>query len=130
MPVRLGSRWRARSASWRIVRSRGVSAGLTKKAKVILLDAAPAVLGAFGDKLSNAARQQLESIGVDVELNAKVVGVDNTGVDIIDADGNERRIRCRKVWAAGVSASPLGKQLAEQSGAEIDRAGRVKGTLI
>jgi NADH dehydrogenase len=99
----------------------------TKKAKIILLDAAPAVLGAFGDKLSNAARQQLESMGVDVELNAKVVGVDNTGVDIIDADGNERRIRCRcKVWAAGVSASPLGKQLAEQSGAEIDRAGRVK----
>ena len=35
----------------------------TKKAKVILLDAAPAVLGAFGDKLSNAARQQLESMG-------------------------------------------------------------------
>ena len=82
---------------------------MTKKAKVILLDAAPAVLGVHGDKLSNAARQQLESIGVDVELNAKVVGVDNTGVDIIDADGNERRIRCRcKVWAAGVSASPLG----------------------
>jgi NADH dehydrogenase len=66
-------------------------------------------------------------MGVDVELNAKVVGVDNTGVDIVDADGNERRIRCRcKVWAAGVSASPLGKQLAEQSGAEVDRAGRVK----
>ena len=99
----------------------------TKDAKVILLDAAPAVLGAFGDKLSNAAREQLETIGVDVELNAKVVGVDNTGVDIVDADGNERRIRCRcKVWAAGVSASPLGKQLAEQSDAEIDRAGRVK----
>jgi len=99
----------------------------TRQAKVILLDAAPAVLGAFGDKLSNAARKQLESMGVDVELNAKVVGVDNTGVDIVDADGQERRIRCRcKVWAAGVSASPLGKQLAEQSGAEIDRAGRVK----
>jgi NADH:ubiquinone reductase (H+-translocating) len=99
----------------------------TRKAKVILLDAAPAVLPMFGDKLSNAARKQLESMGVDVELNAKVVGVDNTGVDIVDADGQERRIRSRcKVWAAGVSASPLGKQLAEQSGAEIDRAGRVK----
>ena len=64
---------------------------------------------------------------MDVELNAKVVGVDNTGVDIVDADGNEQRIRSRcKVWAAGVSASPLGKQLAEQSGGEVDRAGRVK----
>jgi NADH dehydrogenase len=99
----------------------------TTKAKIILLDAAPAVLGAFGDKLSTAAREQLENIGVDVELNAKVVGVDNTGVDIIDADGNERRIRSRcKVWAAGVSASALGRQLAEQSGSEVDRAGRVK----
>jgi NADH:ubiquinone reductase (H+-translocating) len=99
----------------------------TTKAKVILLDAAPAVLGAFGDKLSTAARKQLENMGVDVELNAKVVGVDNTGVDIIDSDGKERRIRSRcKVWAAGVSASPLGKQLAEQSGGEVDRAGRVK----
>jgi len=99
----------------------------TTKAKIILLDAAPAVLGMFGDKLSGAARKQLEDIGVDVELNAKVVGVDNTGVDIIDADGNERRIRSRcKVWAAGVSASPLGRQLAEQSGGEVDRAGRVQ----
>ena len=99
----------------------------TTKAKIILLDAAPAVLGMFGDKLSGAARKQLEAIGVDVELNAKVVSVDNTGVDIVDADGNQRRIRSRcKVWAAGVSASPLGKQLAEQSGGEIDRAGRVK----
>jgi NADH dehydrogenase len=99
----------------------------TTKAKIILLDAAPAVLPMFGDKLSNAAKKQLESIGVDVELNAKVVGVDNTGVDIIDAEGNERRIGSRcKVWAAGVSASPLGKQLAEQSGGEVDRAGRVK----
>ena len=99
----------------------------TTKAKIILLDAAPAVLGMFGDKLSGAARKQLEDIGVDVELNAKVVGVDNTGVDIVDADGNQRRIRSRcKVWAAGVSASPLGKQLAEQSGGEVDRAGRVK----
>jgi NADH:ubiquinone reductase (H+-translocating) len=30
------------------------------------------------------------------------------------------------VWSAGVSASPLGRQIAEQSPAEVDRAGRVK----
>ena len=91
------------------------------------MDAAPAVLGAFGDKLSTAAKKQLEGIGVDVELNMKVVNVDNTGVDVIEPDGTERRIRSRtKIWAAGVSASPLGRQLAEQSGGEVDRAGRVK----
>ena len=55
-----------------------------------------------------------------------MVGVDNTGVDVIDPDGTQRRIPSRcKVWAAGVSASPLGQQLAEQSDAEVDRAGRV-----
>src|SRR5215210_5517897 len=97
------------------------------KAKVILLDAAPAVLGAFGEQLSAAATEQLRKIGVDIQLNVKVVGVDNTGVDVIDPDGTQRRIPSRcKVWAAGVSASPLGKQLAEQSGTEVDRAGRVK----
>ena len=85
------------------------------------------MLGAFGEKLSNAAREQLARIGVEVQLNVKVVGVDNTGVDVIDPDGTERRIKSRcKVWAAGVSASPIGAQLAEQSGAEVDRAGRVK----
>ena len=99
----------------------------TRTTRVILLDAAPAVLGAFGDKLSTAAKVQLEKIGVEVQLNVKVVGVDNTGVDVIDPDGTERRIESRcKVWAAGVAASPLGKQLAEQSEAEVDRAGRVK----
>jgi NADH:ubiquinone reductase (H+-translocating) len=99
----------------------------TAGTKVILLDAAPAVLAAFGEKLSKAAGEQLAKIGVDVQLNVKVVGVDNTGVDVIDPDGTERRIRSRcKVWAAGVSASPLGQQLADQSGAEIDRAGRVQ----
>ena len=94
---------------------------------MILLDAAPAVLGHFGDKLSTVARDQLLKIGVDVQLNVKVVQVDATGVEVIDAEGTHRRIRSRtKVWAAGVSASPLGKLLADQSGAEIDRAGRVK----
>ncbi|HSU75288.1 MAG TPA: FAD-dependent oxidoreductase, partial [Terrabacter sp.] len=31
-----------------------------------------------------------------------------------------------KVWAAGVSASPLGRQLADQTGAQLDRAGRIE----
>jgi NADH dehydrogenase len=43
-----------------------------------------------------------------------------------DSDGHRRRIEAvTKVWAAGVQASELGAQLAEQSGAEIDRSGRV-----
>jgi len=53
--------------------------------------------------------------------------VDSSGVDVLDPDGSPRRIAARaKVWAAGVAASPLGRTLAEQTGAELDRAGRVK----
>jgi NADH dehydrogenase len=97
------------------------------KARIILVDAAPAVLGQFGDRLSQKARRQLAKLGVDVELNVKVVGVDATGVEVVDQDGGSRRIASQtKVWAAGVSASPLGAVLAEQTGAELDRTGRVK----
>jgi len=97
------------------------------RARILLLDAAPAVLGSFGERLSLKAQHQLEHIGVDVELNVKVVNVDASGVDVIDPDGRQRRIPSQcKVWAAGVSASPLGAELAGQTGAELDRAGRVK----
>jgi NADH dehydrogenase len=95
--------------------------------RVVLLDAAGAVLGTFGDHLSTHAQHTLEGMGVEVQLNAKVVGVDALGIDVEDPDGSRRRIAARtKIWAAGVSASPLGRQLAEQAGAEVDRSGRVK----
>ena len=95
-------------------------------ARVILLDAAPAVLGNFGEKLSEKAFHQLRRIKVDVQLNAKVVDLDGTGIEVQDADGSHRRIPSMcKIWAAGVAGSPLGKQLADQTGAELDRAGRI-----
>jgi NADH dehydrogenase len=96
------------------------------RARVILLDAAPQVLPAFGDRLGAKAAKRLAELGVEVQLAAKVTGVDATGIDVVDADGTQRRIESvTKVWAAGVQASELGAQLAEQSGAGIDRAGRV-----
>jgi NADH dehydrogenase len=94
--------------------------------RVVLLDAAGAVLGTFGDRLSTHALHELEGMGVEVQLNAKVVDVDAHGIEVEDPDGSRRRIEARtKIWAAGVAASPLGRQLAEQSGAELDRSGRV-----
>ncbi|MBL7499927.1 NAD(P)/FAD-dependent oxidoreductase [Frankia sp. CNm7] len=97
------------------------------KARIVLLDAAPAVLPAFGDKLGDYAVDRLRRLGVEVELGAKVTDVDATGIEVENTDGTHRRIEsvC-KVWAAGVQASPLGRQLALQSGAGLDRAGRVE----
>jgi len=97
------------------------------EARVILLDAAPAVLPPMGEKLGKKARARLEKMGVEVQLGAMVTDVDRNGITVKDSDGTIRRIESAcKVWSAGVSASPLGKDLAEQSGVELDRAGRVK----
>ena len=98
-----------------------------RQARVILVDGESSVLGSFGDRLGAKALARLEEIGVEVQLGAKVVGVDGTGIEVEDAHRRRRRIEsvC-KVWAAGVSASPLGATLAEQSGAGLDRAGRIE----
>jgi NADH:ubiquinone reductase (H+-translocating) len=95
--------------------------------RVILLDAAPAVLPPMGEKLGLKAKQRLEKMGVEVQLNAMVSAVDYKGLAVKEKDGTQRRIECAvKVWAAGVQASSLGKMIAEQSdGTETDRAGRV-----
>ena len=97
------------------------------RARVILLDAAPAVLPPFGEKLGQRAAARLEKMGVEIQLDAMVTDVDRDGLTVKDFDGTIRRIESAcKVWSAGVSASGLGRDLAEQSAAELDRSGRVK----
>ena len=96
------------------------------EAKVILLDAAPAVLPPMGEKLGRKAKERLEKMGVEIQLNAMVTDVDRNGITVKDSDGTIRRIESAcKVWSAGVQASPLGRDLAAQSDTEVDRAGRV-----
>ena len=98
----------------------------TREARVILLDAAPQVLPPFGAKLGARAAKDLERLGVEVMLGAMVTDVDERGLEYQLKDGSKHRIEAvTKVWAAGVQASPLGRLLAEQSGAKLDRAGRI-----
>lgn len=98
-----------------------------KRARIILLDFAPQVLGSFGEKLGDRAQRRLRKMGVEVKLGAKVVDVDSTGLEVEHQDGRRERIEsvC-KVWAAGVAASPLGQVLADQTGAGLDRSGRIE----
>jgi NADH:ubiquinone reductase (H+-translocating) len=92
--------------------------------RVILLDTVPFVLGAFPPSLRERAKSDLGRLGVEVELESPVVGVDPDGVTIGGDD--PRRIVAKTVlWAAGVMASPLGALLAERSGAAVDRVGRL-----
>ncbi len=89
----------------------------TRDAHVILFEGSDRVLGTFASDLSDSARQQLESLGVDVRLNSFVTDIEAGRVmvagDWIDCDV--------VLWATGVAASLLGKAL----GVDIDKAGRV-----
>jgi len=96
------------------------------KARVILIDGAKQVLPPFGEKLGRKTQQSLERRGVEVLLGAIVTNVDAEGLELRHADGTTQRIACScKVWAAGVQGNELGESLARQSGAELDRSGRV-----
>jgi len=98
-----------------------------RNSRIILVDAAPTVLPSFGERLGGAAKRRLEEMGVDVRPGTMVTDVDAAGITVREADGSSTRIEAlTKVWAAGVQASSLGQQLALQTGAELDRAGRIK----
>ncbi|MDT7580560.1 MAG: hypothetical protein QOK35_1824, partial [Pseudonocardiales bacterium] len=99
----------------------------TRDARVILLDAGPVVLPAFGKRLGRKAVKRLTRLGIEVKTSMPVVDVDNLGITVRHPDGGEERIEAvTKMWAAGVAASPLGALVARQTGAEVDRAGRVR----
>jgi NADH dehydrogenase len=89
-----------------------------ERARIVLLDMAPRVLGPFSEDLSQAAKERLENLGVEVRLGH--------GVDQIDADGvvvaGERIPSKTVIWTAGVAPSPAGKWL----NVATDRAGRVR----
>jgi NADH dehydrogenase len=85
--------------------------------RIILLEGGPAVLPAFPAPLRDAARRDLERLGVDVRTNTLVTTI---GPGVVQA--GEERIQAETVlWAAGVAASPLGASL----GVPVDRVGRV-----
>lgn len=89
----------------------------TTTARIILLEGGPRLLAAFPPHLSVRAKQELESMGVEVWVGSPVTAIDDRSVTI-----GEERIATRNVfWAAGVKASPVGATL----GAATDRAGRV-----
>jgi NADH dehydrogenase len=90
--------------------------------RITLLDAVPHVLPPFSAPLREHARMKLERLGVTVLVGAPVETVDAEGVTTKDGDRVEARTI---IWAAGVQASPLARKLAEATGAEVDRKGRI-----
>jgi NADH dehydrogenase len=97
-----------------------------RTARILLVEALDRVLTTFPRSLSAKAARSLERLGVTVLTGRTVVGIDCESVTIDSGSGEADRIPSRTVvWAAGVTASRLGARLAELTGAESDRAGRV-----
>jgi len=95
--------------------------------KVLLFEGGKEILATFGGELSAKGTKELAKTGVEIHTGSIVTGVDADGVDVKGPDGTVSRYPAKtKIWAAGVSASPLAKMLADAAGAECDRAGRVK----
>jgi NADH dehydrogenase len=97
-----------------------------RQARILLVEMADRVLTTFPASLSAKAARSLNRLGVTLLLGRAVTGVDGESVTVDDASGTSERIPSRTtIWAAGVTASGLAGRLAELTGSESDRAGRV-----
>ena len=88
-----------------------------KRTRIVLLEGGPRVLPAYAEDLSQSAARQLEKLGVEVRTSAMVTRIEGGAVWV----GTERIPAAVVLWAAGVRASELGRQLQ----VPVDRAGRV-----
>jgi NADH dehydrogenase len=86
-------------------------------ARVILVEGDKRVLSGFPEDLSASALEQLQELGVEVITGTHAENLTEAGLEVAG-----KIIPCRvKIWAAGNTASFVGKTL----GAEVDRVGRV-----
>lgn len=96
-------------------------------AQILLVEGGPRVLQAMPETLSQRALEQLRHLGVEVRLNTRVTAIDPAGLQVQSTDSGDYRIDAGCItWAAGVAAAPLGKLLAQATGAAVDRAGRLR----
>jgi NADH dehydrogenase len=95
-------------------------------ARIILIEGAARVLGAFPEDLSAKAEKLLTRLGVEVIKGVMVTNIDAEGVTFKRGDVPEALKAKTVLWAGGVTSTPFGTKLAERTKAETDRSGRIK----
>lgn len=94
-------------------------------AHILLVDAGEHVLSAYPEELSVKAERFLERLDITHLPGHMVTAISPTCVTVKQNE-QQRDIATETVlWAAGVQASPLAQKLADATGVEIDRAGRI-----
>jgi NADH dehydrogenase len=98
----------------------------TSAVRILLLETADRILPGFPPRLSAQATAALQELGVTTLPAHMVVDIDADSIVMAAPDGARIRVPTRTVvWAAGVVASGLSTALAAESGADLDRGGRV-----
>ncbi|QDU53860.1 NAD(P)/FAD-dependent oxidoreductase [Aeoliella mucimassa] len=97
----------------------------SEEATIMLVDAGPRVLGMYSEHLSDEATKSLEKLGVTLCSGKIVTEIAPSHVVLTKDDQHETVGTETVLWAAGVAASPLAKMLADASGQEVDRQGRI-----
>jgi NADH dehydrogenase len=95
------------------------------QARIILVEAMERVLPPYPPSRSESARRQLERLGVTVRTGTRVVHIDESCVRVSVGDAEEEIPTRTVLWAAGVQVSSFARAVAEATGAETDRAGRI-----
>jgi NADH dehydrogenase len=95
------------------------------EAQIMLVEADERVLGTYPVDLSEKAQRSLEHLGVIVRTRTRVTGIAADHVMLGWGGGSEQLLTETVIWAAGVEAPPLAKQVAAAAGAAVDRAGRI-----
>lgn len=93
--------------------------------RILLVEGGGRVLPTYPTQLSAKAAAAVTRLGVTICTNTLVTRIDGHEVTLKEEAQEETIMAGTILWAAGVQASPLGRILAEKTGAEMDRSGRV-----
>jgi NADH:quinone reductase (non-electrogenic) len=97
-----------------------------REARIILMEGGSRVLAAFPEDLSAKAEMLVSRLGVEVEKDVMVTGIDADGVTYKSGDESKRLPAKTVLWAGGVTANAFGRKVGERTHAETDRTGRIK----
>jgi NADH dehydrogenase len=97
-----------------------------QEARILLLEGASRVLGAYPEDLSAKAEKLLTRLGVEVVKGVMVTKIDAEGVSFKRGDSTESLAAKTVLWAGGVTSTPFAEKLALRTRAETDRSGRIK----
>lgn len=95
------------------------------EARIILMEGGPRILAAFPEDLSAKAERLVTRLGVEVIKGAMVTEIGPAGITYRTASGIEKLATHTVLWAGGVTATTFGRLLAERTGAQTDRSGRI-----